>query len=408
MDWQAILDDVQTNLWIYLSLPLVSALVGYGTNVLAIRMMFRPMEFVGLPPYLGWQGVIPRKAAKMAGIAVETMTTKLLSVREVFGRLDPDRVARELEQPMLQSLERITRGIAERYYPGLWETVPEFLRQRVIRRVQDESPGTVAELMQELKDNIDRVFDLRHMVVSNLVRDKALLNRIFYETGHREFTFIGNCGLYFGLLFGVTQMLIWIFYQAPWQLPAFGLLVGCATNWIALWMIFEPQQPRRMLGLTVQGLFLKRQQEVARDYGKLIADELLTPEKVWDALLRGPASDRLFEMVARHVKQAVDESAGMARPMVAFAIGSKNYVEMKNAVADAWMKELPETLQHVNEYAEDAMDIRNTLITKMQQLSPVEFVNMLRPVFKEDEWILIAVGAALGFSVGCLQVLVLT
>jgi len=32
---------------------------------------------------------------------------------------------------------------------------------------------------------------------------------------------------------------------------------------------------------------------------------------------------------------------------------------------------------------------------------------MLRPVFKEDEWILIAVGAALGFLVGELQVFVM-
>ena len=37
-------------------------------------------------------------------------------------------------------------------------------------------------------------------------------------------------------------------------------------------------------------------------------------------------------------------------------------------------------------------------------LSPEEFEGMLRPAFKEDEWSLILVGAALGFLVGEMQI----
>ena len=61
-------------------------------------------------------------------------------------------------------------------------------------------------------------------------------------------------------------------------------------------------------------------------------------------------------------------------------------------------------MKHMESYAEDAMDVRNTLVERMQRLSPEEFEGMLRPAFKEDEWSLIAVGAALGFLVGELQV----
>jgi uncharacterized membrane protein YheB (UPF0754 family) len=62
-------------------------------------------------------------------------------------------------------------------------------------------------------------------------------------------------------------------------------------------------------------------------------------------------------------------------------------------------------MKHVESYAEDAMDIRNTLVTRMQQLTPEEFEGMLRPAFKEDEWSLIIVGAVLGFLVGEMQIL---
>ena len=39
----------------------------------------------------------------------------------------------------------------------------------------------------------------------------------------------------------------------------------------------------------------------------------------------------------------------------------------------------------------------------MQELTPEEFEGVLRPAFKQDEWILITVGAVLGFLVGELQ-----
>ena len=49
---------------IVLLIPLISAIVGWFTNVVAIKMMFHPVEFVGIPPYLGWQGVIPANALR--------------------------------------------------------------------------------------------------------------------------------------------------------------------------------------------------------------------------------------------------------------------------------------------------------------------------------------------------------
>ena len=77
---------------------------------------------------------------------------------------------------------------------------------------------------------------------------------------------------------------------------------------------------------------------------------------------------------------------------------------MKATVAERIVERLPETMKHMEAYAEDAMDVRNTLITRMRQLTPVAFEGMLRPAFKEEEWILILVGAVLGFMVGEMQI----
>ena len=54
--------------------------------------------------------------------------------------------------------------------------------------------------------------------------------------------------------------------------------------------------------VTWQGLFIKRRQQVAAEYGALIATEILTPRNILEFVLSGPLSDRLYEMVNRTIK----------------------------------------------------------------------------------------------------------
>jgi uncharacterized membrane protein YheB (UPF0754 family) len=402
-----VLADVRENWPVYAAMPLFGALIGYVTKLLAIRMMFQPLEFRGLRPFLGWQGVIPRRAGRMASIACDMLMERLVSPREILGRIDPDRLAAELEQPLTAAVDDITREVAAEYAPGLWESLPESLRALLIRRIQAETPEVVAEVMAEVRRDPDAFLDIKTMVVTNLVRDKDLLNRIFRESGDREFTFIARSGIYFGFAIGCVQMVTWALTHNPWVLPLFGLFTGWFTDWLALKMIFHPRQQWRFGPVRWQGLFLARRREVAAQYGELIAREILTPSHLFEALLQGPLSDRVFAMVQRHVQRVVDGQSGPARPLVVLAVGSTRYQQMKRSVADEVMRRLPQTMVRAEDYAADAMDIHTTLVTKMQELDDEQFEELIRPAFRQDEWILISVGAVLGFLMGEFQVLVL-
>ncbi|WP_020669881.1 hypothetical protein [Amycolatopsis nigrescens] len=404
----AILEDLARHWPLYLSIPVVAALIGYGTKLVAIRMMFRPLEFIGVKPFLGWQGIVPKRAARMAGIACDTMTQQLISPADVVSRLDAGRVASEIEKPLMAAVEEIVREVAGQYQAGLWESLPARAQRMVIHRVQAEAPKMVAAVLELIQRNVDSVFDLKDMVVTNLVRDKALLNRIFQEAGRKEFQFIARSGIVFGGLIGIVQMIAWVLFKLPLIMPLFGLFTGWFTDWLALKMIFHPKQPVRYFGLFEwQGLFLKRRAEVSEAYGELIAKEIITPHNVIEAVLRGPLSDRVLALIQRQVDEELAKHTSLAKPLVVLAVGGKRYQEMKQTIAGLIMARLPETLSYVEDYAEDAMDIRNMLVTKMKELPPEEFEGLLRPAFQQDEWILITTGALLGFAVGELQVLLL-
>ena len=261
--------------------------------------------------------------------------------------------------------------------------------------------------MVDVKSNISELFDLRGMVVQALEADKELLNQIFLRVGKDEFRFIERSGLYFGFLFGLIQMTLWYFFPAWWLLPFAGLLIGWATNFLALRLIFVPLEPKKIGFWTFQGMFIKRQKEVSAEYARIVSSRILTSQNIFETLIQGPASDRLIALVHAHVKKAVDHAAGLTKPLFQLAQGTHKYIGVKRHVANRFVEELPHSIRHLFGYAEEALDIEDTLRTRMQELPPVEFEGFLHPVFQEDEWKLILVGAVLGAMAGFGQLFLL-
>jgi uncharacterized membrane protein YheB (UPF0754 family) len=112
-------------------------------------------------------------------------------------------------------------------------------------------------------------------------------------------------------------------------------------------------------------------------------------------------------MVNRQVQASLDRSAGLARPLVLMTVGSARYQRLKRSISAKVLQRLPETMTYIEDYATESMDVRNLLVEKMQQLDESQFEALIRPAFEQDEWILIAVGALLGFLMGETQALVL-
>ncbi|GAB3580179.1 DUF445 family protein [Amycolatopsis endophytica] len=408
MELQEIVADLAEHWPLYVTMPFIAALIGYVTKRVAIEMMFRPIEFVGIRPVFGWQGVLPANAERMAATATDMLTNNLVDPKEIFARLDPDQLAKEIEQPLLQVVEEITEEVMEQYQPRLWEALPAGAKELLMRRIRAESPRMIAKIMRELSENIEDVLDLKTMVVTNLVRDKSLLNRLIRDISRPEMRFIANSGLVFGFALGCVQLGVWALTKSPIVMPLFGLGIGWFTDWLALKMIFLPREPREFFGLyTWQGVFQKRRDQVAADYGDMIAREIITIPNLLEAILNGPKSDRLFHLISREVQRTIDTQAGVVKPLVAAAVGTRKWQEMKQVAAAKAAERVPDTIRHAEDYAVNALDVRNTIVERMRQLSPIEFEELLRPAFRQDEWKLIAVGAIIGGLVGELQAIVL-
>ena len=389
--------------WSYLAIPFVGAFIGWFTNWKAIKLTFYPRRFIGLPPYLGWQGIVPRKAEKMAGMAIDIILTKLLRLEDLFAKLDPKEMATQMHDPLTNILPQLIAETVSEYAPAVWDNLPEEARALAIAKMQQDAPQVVADILEEIRANPAEVLDLHTMVVDACKRDVDLLNRVFLTVGKKEFQFIEFSGLIFGIPFGILQMLVWFYVQPWWFLTVGGAVVGGFINWLAIVMIFNPKQPRRFGPFMLHGLFMRRQKEVAAAYSKMVAEELLNTQNIVDAILKGPLSDGLFRIISKHVKAALDRQTEQMMPFIEYMIGTQRYVEMKNRAVDRLMAEVPTVVTPLHNYSRKVLDIENTLRTKLEQMPVKDFEDMPHPVFKEDEWILIALGVVLGGLVCYLQ-----
>ncbi len=393
--------------WIYGLIPIISGLIGWTTNILALRMTFYPLEFIGIPPYLGWQGIIPSKAGVMAGKAVDLITRNLMKIEDQFAYLDSDQMVVEMAPELKRVSKKIIDEVMNTQAQALWLRLPDTVKQKLYDAIKEDLPLTVEKLMKEINLNILEFFDLRTMVISTLVADKGLLNKIFLKCGAKEFKFIERSGAYFGFIFGLVQMLVWYFFQPWWFLPMAGVSVGFITNWLALKLIFKPLNPWKFGKFHIQGLFIKRQKEVSAEYATIIAGQILTSSKILDDIFYGSKSGAVSKLIKKHISKAIDMAAGSSKELIQLITGSKKYEIIKNIAYSSFMEDLRIIISQAYNYTEEALDLENTLSRKMQALPPWEFASFLHPIFEEDEWKLFAVGAILGGLAGLAQLYLL-
>lgn len=417
--------------WRLLLIPLITGFIGYATNWLAIRFLFYPIDFVGvrvpglktLAPALprkfrqipgimkgkvGWQGIIPSRSEKMGNIAAEKGVAKLATEREFYEAFDPEAIAGQIATKSSDEIRDLTDEVLRREYPELWRNTPVQVRELIHARVQRRLPHIAENITDQIAENIDEVLDAKEMITDHIDRNPETGNRMFLEVGDRELDFVINSGFYIGTFLGTFSIPLFLYIDRWWVLPVAGVAVGYMTNWIALHLIFYPIEEQKVGPFTLQGVFTKRQQSAGKTYAKLVAEEVVTVSNLAHNLLHGNQSDRTRKMIRDAIRPEVDRAVGLAAPVIRITSGSDQYERVREAFAEESIDKTIDPLYDPEFNEERSEAIERLIYERLVALPPEEFIGLLRPAFQEDEWMLVMLGATLGFVAGLLQLLVVT
>lgn len=424
------MSEILNNEWvIFWSIPVFTAVVGYLINWTGLIMLFHPVRLHGvrvpglaeiarlLPPKLqeipglvygrlGWQGIVPARAAKMGSIAVDKAIAKIGTPKDFYQQLDPPAIAEHIVTIMGPKVPEIVEGVMLREHPQLWLNLPPRIREAVLTRVTHQLPDVVGDITKEIGEHIDQLLDPKIMVIEHFRANPALVNKIFHDVGSRELKLMVNFGFVFGFILGIPVAVIDHTFHLWWLLPIMGVVVGWVTNLLGMALIFDPVEEKRILGIKVQGLFLRRQNQVADIYARIIADEVITLENIGNFLLYGPRGDRTQHMLETAMGPAIDRAAGPARAALRVAVGTREFDAIRAQVAQESAAHTITPFRDAGFSARQSEKIRILFAHRTRELPPRDFVEMLRAAIKEDEWMLYAHGAIMGFGGGVLHLLI--
>ncbi|MBD1921015.1 DUF445 family protein [Microcoleus sp. FACHB-831] len=149
-----------SNLWLYLSPPIVGAVIGYFTNDIAIKMLFRPYRaiYVGKRQLPFTPGLIPRNQERLAKRVSDTIMGSLLTPEELQNLarrlLETERVQGAIFWLLQLALEQIKPDKSEKTTKVLAGILKDLLGQSLPRLLK-----VLARREDFLEVQLNQIFD---------------------------------------------------------------------------------------------------------------------------------------------------------------------------------------------------------------------------------------------------------
>lgn len=191
-------------------------------------------------------------------------------------------------------------------------------------------------------------------------------------------------------------------------LPFIAALIGWATNYLAIKMLFHPHEPKKIIGLTFHGVFPKRQAQIAEKLGELVANELFSIKDVAKKIEDLSTQPEALEEVGKRIEKTIRGKLMAAFPMLSMFLSD----EMIENVTSLFKGELEDFLrvsaEGLSSKLEESVDVQALVREKVQAFSSNKVEELLLGFMEQEFRFIEKIGAVLGFIIGCIQLVLVT
>lgn len=185
--------------------------------------------------------------------------------------------------------------------------------------------------------------------------------------------------------------------------PFIAAFTGWFTTWIAIYMLFHPREPKRFLGITIQGIFPKRQKQFAAKLGGVVANELLHFNDI-ASLIKDPQQLAVLRPgIEAHVDSFLHVRLKEKLPVISMFVGDG----MLNKIKEGLMEEidvlLPEVISKYTDNLAERVDVERMVTEKVSNFSSDKLEEILATVMSKEFRFVELVGGVLGFVIGLIQ-----
>jgi uncharacterized membrane protein YheB (UPF0754 family) len=181
-------------------------------------------------------------------------------------------------------------------------------------------------------------------------------------------------------------------------------LIGWFTNYLAVKMLFHPRIPFHFLGISIQGVFPKRQKQLAEKLGTLVAEELFSIQEVTLKLKELATSEESMDLVGKRIEKTIREKLVKSFPMLAMFLTDDMVEKVTNLFKAELQDFLAESAQDIGNKLEESLDVKELVREKVEAFSSDKLEEILFSIMRKEFRFIEMIGAVLGFLIGCVQV----
>lgn len=191
-----------------LILATIGGLIGYITNVIAIKLIFRPIVPIKIP-IINKEiiGLIPKRKSEIANNIGEIVAQEFISIDEILDKA----ITEKDKQNILEYIKvRIKLIIDDKmgFIPGGFKNI---VQSFISDAIEEEIKLSIDELEEEIKININKRINIQEIIETKINDlDLYMLENLILKVVKNELRHIEILGLVLGFLIGIVQGIITI------------------------------------------------------------------------------------------------------------------------------------------------------------------------------------------------------
>ncbi len=197
------------NIYIILIMGIIGGIIGYITNKLAIKLMFRPINPIKIPILnLEIIGLIPKRKKEIAVKIGEIIQDEFVSLDDILK----DLVTEEDKKKAVEYIKEKVRTIIDEKAALIPSYIKSIIKGYIDEIIEKEVNDSINELGEDIVQKAHQRVNIQE-IVENKVNDLDLieLENIILSVADNELKHIELLGLILGFLIGIVQGIITIF-----------------------------------------------------------------------------------------------------------------------------------------------------------------------------------------------------
>ena len=192
---------------------IISAAIGWITNWVAIKMLFRPHNEINLGLFK-IQGLIPKRRAEIGTGIANVIQNELISIKDVIANIDREEFSRRLNDLIDDVLEKNLKTKVKEKFPVMQMFFSDKMAKDVSFSIKDIVMENQEKIFEIFSNYAEENIDFSTIItdkISNFSLDK--LEEIINGLAKKELKHIEVIGAILGAFIGLVQYFITLFVK---------------------------------------------------------------------------------------------------------------------------------------------------------------------------------------------------